>query len=467
MSNSDFANMQNNSLLFNTGFRVQEKIGLIAQPDRRVGNGENIRWKRIFDFRFKIYLQLLSKEMNLFRIFATTKQKITAKRLHKVNLMAFSAYTIPTIFYLKSAMKKFLLYLFYPLSSIYGWVTAVRNFFYNVGWCKSKHHSVLVISVGNLTFGGSGKTPHVAYLVELLSPLFKVAVLSRGYGRSTKGFREVGSQNTVSEVGDEPLMYALRYAGVPVAVDENRNHGIEVLKKKYRDLDVVILDDAFQHRSTHADLSLLISDYARPFYNDKVFPFGMLREYKRGCKRADIIIFSKVPDNITPLEKRAVLDSVDERVYQEIYFSSIVYADLRSVNNPAQTLPVEQIREAVVVTGIANPKHLWNYLEKHNIVCHKMAFGDHYCFTSQDIDNIVAQYKKTNTSMKAIITTEKDAMRLRGNEKLKEIPLFYIPIEINIHLEKHQRGKDFDKKIIKYVRENKTNSKFNKSYRLL
>lgn len=364
-------------------------------------------------------------------------------------------------------MKKFLLYLFYPITAIYGWATAIRNFFYNVGCCKSKHHSVLVISVGNLTFGGSGKTPHVTYLVELLSPLFKVAILSRGYGRNTKGFREVSSQNTAMEVGDEPLMYALRYADVPVAVDENRNHGIEMLKKKYPDLDVVILDDAFQHRSTHADCSLLISDYAHPFYNDKVFPFGTLREYKKGYRRADIIIFSKVPDNMTPLEKRSVLDSVSERVYQDIYFSSIVYGDLCSVNNPSITLSLKQIQEAVVVTGIANPKNLWQYLEEHNVICHNMVFRDHYYFTSQDLDNIVAQYEKAGSSMKALITTEKDAMRLRGKEQLKEIPLFYIPIGINIHEEKHQQGKELDKKIIKYVRENKTNSKFNKSYRSL
>lgn len=364
-------------------------------------------------------------------------------------------------------MKKFLLYLFYPFSALYGCATAVRNFFYNAGLCKSKHHSVLIISVGNLNFGGSGKTPHVIYLADMLHTMFKVAILSRGYGRNTKGFREVKRDDSAVMVGDEPLMYACRYNDVPVAVDENRNHGIGMLQRQYPDLDVIILDDAFQHRSVYADLSVLLSDYSKPFYKDKVFPFGTLREYKRGYKRADIMIFSKVPENISALEKRAVLDSVKETVYQDIFFSSIQYGELQALNPGTQTPRLEQLKEVVVVTGIANPEPLWKHLETYNMVCHKMNFGDHHYFKTQEIENMINLYQHIECLEKAVLTTEKDAMRLKGNENLSSVPVFYIPINVVIHLENQKRGINLNEKIIKYVRENKTNSKFNTSYRIL
>lgn len=212
-----------------------------------------------------------------------------------------------------------------PFSLIYGLIVGVRNYFFNNGLLKSVEFKIPVISVGNLSAGGTGKTPHVEYLIRLLKDHFKIAVVSRGYLRKTRGFVLTDINSTVSMVGDEPMQYINKFKNLLVAVDENRNHGIQKLMTSHTELDAVILDDAFQHRYVKPGLSILLTDFHSLYSKDFLLPVGRLRESKKGAKRADIIIVTKTDPVFSPLSKRAVLEQLKPQPHQKVFFSYVTY----------------------------------------------------------------------------------------------------------------------------------------------
>lgn len=331
-------------------------------------------------------------------------------------------------------MKKLLLqiikYLLLPFGVLYGIITAIRNKMYDLGWFQSFEFSLPVICIGNITAGGTGKTPQTAYLIELLSRNYVTAVLSRGYGRYTKGFRLAHTGSTAREIGDEPFLYFSKYPQVTVAVAEERMTAIPELLQKKPDIQIILLDDAFQHRSVKAGINILITDYHHLYTKDFVLPFGMLRESRKGAKRADIIIVSKCPDNITKDEKISITNEINPLSHQQVFFTKIQYGMLYSLSDKQKE--INENTYIILVTGIAYPEPLLSHLKKtfHNI--HHIAYNDHHYFTYNDIDEIHAAYLHIPTENKIVVSTEKDVSRLKLFEKEileKELPIYAQPIE--------------------------------------
>lgn len=310
----------------------------------------------------------------------------------------------------------FLRKLLFPFSLLYGGITALRNFLYNKGFLKSKSYDFPVICVGNLSTGGTGKSPMIELLVSFLKDEHKIAVLSRGYKRKTSGYREVLISNSVEEVGDEPLQFKKKYPEITVAVCENRQTGIEKLK----DLaNVVLLDDAFQHRKVKASLNILLTSFDRLYINDCMLPAGNLREPKFGAKRADIIVVTKCPENLYNSKMEEIKQKLKLKTHQEIYFSRIDYSSV--IKNETESKPLSYLKnlEFLLVTGIANPKPLVEFLKNKGLNFDEKSFPDHHNFTTSEIEAL----KKHAL----ILTTEKDFMRLQPIAKATEI--YYLPIK--------------------------------------
>ena len=350
----------------------------------------------------------------------------------------------------------------YPLSLLYGIIVFVRNLFYDFNILESKEFDVPIISVGNITVGGTGKTPHVEYLVSLLKDSFQVATLSRGYKRISKGFRLVESTSTVAEVGDEPLQIKRKFHSSTVAVCENRVQGVERLLHlpEGNSPDVIILDDAFQHRRIKPGLNILLIDYNRQLISDNLLPLGRLRESASQIHRANIIIFTKCPQDITPIQRRIIKKDITLRPYQDLFFTTVSYSRLFSV------FPGEIENEnfifckddsVLIVTGIASPKPLHDYIEAQGCQVRKMVFPDHYNYSEKDIQAIISTFDEIKSERKIVLTTKKDALRFKELrnpfDKLKSI-LFYIPVRVNFL---SGDDKQFNKRIIDYVGENKRN----------
>jgi tetraacyldisaccharide 4'-kinase len=350
-------------------------------------------------------------------------------------------------------MKKIIPFILLPLSTLYGIILYIRNKFYDWNLFQTTKFNLPIINVGNLAVGGVGKTPHVEYLIRLLEHKNQIATLSRGYKRKTTGFILADKNTTLFDIGDEPLQYHKKFKDLIVAVDEKRVRGIHLLKEKHPDLMSIILDDAFQHRAVNAGLNILITDYSKLYINDFVLPSGRLREWKSGMKRAQIIIISKCDENIKQEEKISIINKINPLPYQKIYFSSIKYGELTPFTNKPKTIN-SAIDSAIVISGIANPKPLLNKVNTLvNNVKH-INFPDHHQFNDADIKKIKEDFKSLKGNNKILITTEKDFMRLSLPgilKKLKDIPSFYIPIEI------YFLGNDkeiFDTQIKKYVGKN-------------
>ena len=355
-------------------------------------------------------------------------------------------------------IKKWLL----PLSFLYGLGVRFRNILFDWGIIKSKSFPMPIICVGNLTVGGTGKTPHTELLIELLQEDYNVAVLSRGYKRKTKGFIEANELSTSFTIGDEPCQIKSKYPNITVAVDRDRCNGIEKLMSKQDPfIDVVLLDDAFQHRKVKAGLNILLTDYNRLFTEDKLLPAGRLREPTKGKDRAHIVIVTKCPEDIKPIHYNIVSKHLDLYPFQDLFFSRFKYGDLTPVfpnkQKSRQLTSITNKDEVLLVTGIANPKTLEDKIKEYTSRITSLNFQDHHNFKSIDIKRIANQFDKMNSASKIIITTEKDAIRLKG---LKEIPdevknnLYALPVRILIlQQQKHK----FIKKINNYVRENQRN----------
>lgn len=349
----------------------------------------------------------------------------------------------------------------YPLSIVYGSAIWLRNLLFDIKVYKQHEFNVPVISVGNLTAGGTGKTPHAEYLIGILKTKTNVAYLSRGYKRKSKGFVLAKNNSTLEDIGDEAVQIKQKFPEIPVAVCEKRVAGIEkLLSIKEHEIDAIILDDAFQHRHVKANINILLVDYTQQIFNDHLLPYGRLREPTRAKYRANFIIYTKCPMDMKPIEQRIIKNKLDIRPYQNLFFTTIVYGEITPAVK-GLTLFSDNMRKYTVllITGIANPAPLVDYLKPQVGQIEHQKFSDHHNYTSTEIDQIITQFQNIESSKKLIITTEKDLVRLKS---VKNVPdkffeqLYYIPIEIKF-LDRTREL--FNRRILNYVTENKSNHK--------
>ena len=353
--------------------------------------------------------------------------------------------------------------LFAPFSLIYGSITTIRNWLFDKEILSSKTFDLPIISVGNLAVGGTGKTPHVEFLLSFLKDDLKMAVLSRGYKRQTKGFILADSKSTYNEIGDEPFQIASKNADVIVAVDENRVHGVTRLINQFADLQAVILDDAFQHRQIKAGLSILLTDYNNMYCEDSHLPGGNLRERQKGARRADMIVITKCPLDLKPIEIRLIEKDFILKPYQSLYFSSFEYCEIQAV---FPELVIEKWNftkisnlntSVLLITGIVSPLAILDHIHKYTNKVEKIFYPDHYNFQKSDFVKIEKLFSNIQTQFKLIIVTEKDAARLIANPNLPATLkpyLHVIPIKVKIL---NNQDEAFKQKIINYVTENSRN----------
>ena len=355
-----------------------------------------------------------------------------------------------------------------PLSFLYGMGVRFRNMLFDTGILESRSFPIPVISVGNITVGGAGKTPHVEYLIRLLCETKRVSVLSRGYKRRTKGYLLASSSSTSLELGDEPYQMYLKYGRqVHVAVSANRCEGIERLcsDPETKDTDVILLDDAFQHRYVKPGVNILLVDYHRLIVYDKLLPAGRLREPKDGKRRADIVIVTKCPPDLRPMDFRVITKALNLYPYQKLFFTSIEYGDLIPLFSNSRSLALSEITsdfEVLVLSGIASPQHLLCDIQKHTENVIPMTFRDHHIFTPKDIARINNTFDSLS-SKRIIITTEKDAARLVGLDGLSDDVrnhIYALPIKTTFLLEQQEQ---FDEFILSYVLKNSKDSILHKS----
>jgi len=320
--------------------------------------------------------------------------------------------------------------LLFPFALIYGVIMYCRNLFYDFGIFRTHKIRSKSIVVGNLSVGGTGKSPHILYLTELLNKSLPLAILSRGYGRSTKGLLEVSVNSNSNDVGDEPLMFKKRLnQNAMVVVAEERKKGVVFIEQKQQ--GIILLDDAFQHRKVTAGFNMLLTDYSFPFYHDFMLPAGNLRELKIGKKRAHCIVVTKCPDKLPSEEKESIINNLNVKRIP-VFFSKMVYGELISFGKPLSDL--NNIQKAILVTGIAKPQPLLKRLNRFYEV-ELLAFPDHYNFSREDCAEIHRKFDTFAHENCAIITTEKDFVRLDSlltSEEKTKYPWYYQSITVKI-----------------------------------
>lgn len=356
-------------------------------------------------------------------------------------------------------VKKWLM----PISALYGFGVCLRNKFFKWGIYKRKEYNIPIICVGNISVGGTGKTPHTEYLVRLLKNQYKVAVLSRGYKRKKNGFILSTIESTINEIGDEPYQIKQKFPDIIVAVDKKRTRGIENLLALASPPDVIILDDGFQHRFVKPSYSIVLSDFNRPVYEDKLLPAGRLREPASRLRLASDIIITKCPDALQPIDFRIISKDINAFPYQCLYFTTFTYQKLKPVFNSTgriEVLELEKLKDkhVLLVTGIASPKPLLDKVSEYALKVDSMMYKDHHAFTNTNLKSIISRFNKIKTDDKIIIVSEKDAIKLRGLNIKDDIKFFfyYLPIEVSFLDGEHK--KEFDEKIIKHVKEYRANS---------
>ncbi len=332
-----------------------------------------------------------------------------------------------------------------PLAWIYGGVIDIRHRLFDWGVLKSREFDIPIICVGNITVGGTGKTPHTERLIELLDGEFKVAVLSRGYKRRTKGFVLASTHSSFKKIGDEPKQIKLKYPHIPVAVCEKRVEGIEKLRAAHPEVNLIILDDAFQHRYVEPWVNIVLMDYSRPIYEDHLLPLGRLRDRRSQLNRAQIVIVTKCPEDMKPLDYRIISKHLDLYPYQSLYFTSLLYDELKAVF-PAENsrrITVEQLREepdeVLLVAGIASPELFAGYIGQYTTHTRLWNFGDHHEFSSRDLRKIEKWIASADENGRHgyVIVTEKDAARLLHSPKVSPLlksRLYYLPLRIHFML---------------------------------
>jgi tetraacyldisaccharide 4'-kinase len=348
--------------------------------------------------------------------------------------------------------------LLFPFALLYGMVISFRHFLFDVGILWSRAYDMPIIGVGNLSLGGTGKTPHTEYLVRLLRKQYRLAILSRGYLRKSKGFVLADKHSTFRDVGDEPLQYRRKFGEkVYVAVDKNRCRGIDNLLKLKSPPDIVILDDSMQHRFIQPGLTLLLTDYRRLYVDDYLLPAGRLRDLKASAKRADIIIVTKTERILSPIVRRIIHEKINPQKNQSLYFSYLKYGNPVAFPSMKVTQFEKNYSAIILFTGVANPYPLKDYLRYRCRELITIDFPDHHQYSEKDIRLIKKTWDEQFTKRKLMVTTEKDAMRLINSpylRLLKDLPLVFVPVEVKFH---GQDEKLFNRQILQYVNENKGN----------
>ena len=347
-------------------------------------------------------------------------------------------------------------YILLLLSYIYNVITSFRNLLFDYKILSSKSYSIPIICIGNLELGGTGKTPHVQYIINLLKSKYKIAVLSRGYGRKSSTIKYVEINDNVDLVGDEPLQIKKNNPSCLVVVEKNRNKGIKNILENHREIEVIILDDGFQHRWVNAGLNIILTDFSNPYYTNHLFPYGTLRENKKNSKRADLIIFTRTPEDTTHIQKKETIEKINLNSNQKFFFSEVKYGDWKCLNKNI-TFQERNNYNITLVTGIANSTHLTNHLMCTNKV-HHVNFPDHHNYSLKDLNKILFKFNNNNADKKIIVTTEKDAVKLSTyKNELNNVNVYYICIDI-----KFNKKQKFDKEILDYVRKNKRICKISK-----
>ncbi len=346
-------------------------------------------------------------------------------------------------------------YILAPIAIIYGIIVKIRNLMFDYKILRSVSFNKPVICVGNITVGGTGKTPHVEYLLKLFSPSFNVATLSRGYGRKTRDFGYVKATSNANEVGDEPLQMKLKYPLVQVTVDVDRVNGISLLIDENPDLDLIILDDAYQHRWVKPGLLVLLIDFNQRITRDSFLPMGRLRDSVKEKRRADIVLVTKCPVDLSQEQKASISNELMLNPNQSIYFTTMIYGEPIPVFKEfGKSFELNKSQVVFAFAGIANPTFFFSYIDNKAKLIESYTFPDHFTFTKNKIYPIFESYLKNGALGKAIFTTEKDAARLRGIASLDEEfkkAIFYIPIEVKF-LDNQENN--FNKQILTYARKN-------------
>jgi len=347
--------------------------------------------------------------------------------------------------------KRFILL---PFAWLYGAVLWLRNRLYDWGWLTSTKYSVKTIVVGNLELGGTGKSPHTEYLLKLLLPKHHVATLSRGYKRATTGFVEADQNATAASIGDEPLQFYHKFPEARIVVDESRRNGIAQLLETGKTPDVILLDDAFQHRKVQGGLQILLTRYQRLYTEDWVVPAGRLREPRSGALRADIVVVTKCPSELSSKEQEQIALKLALQPQQQLFFSTVQYTNLYT--SQGKSVPLDHIKnqeEIVLFSGIAHPAALEHWLKNQVKDVQHLIFNDHHNFTEEDLQTIRKKIDNIATAKKAILTTEKDWMRLKhlNLDMFKETTVYYLGISVSFL---NDSGTTFDKHITDYVGNN-------------
>ena len=348
-----------------------------------------------------------------------------------------------------------------PLSWCYGIGVGFRNQLFDLGVLRSRSYDVPIISVGNITVGGSGKTPHVEFLVELLKNSYNVAVLSRGYKRKTSGFVLASNDTMMLDIGDEPYQMKMKFPDVNVAVDENRRRGIcKLISNKYvKDIDAIVMDDAYQHRYVKPGINILLIDYHRLIIHDSLLPAGRLREPQEGKARADMVIVTKCPRDLKPMEYRVITKALNLFAYQKLYFTTLDYASPQPLfDAPPCELAELKDHHVLLLTGIALPEQMKADLLPYCKHIKQMKYRDHHQFTKKDVGHINKTFATMDADRKIIITTEKDAVRLHATNGLSDEVrqnIYSLPINVVFMQDKEE---EFNNKILDYVQKNSRNS---------
>lgn len=344
-----------------------------------------------------------------------------------------------------------------PFAFIYACILFLRNTCYDKKFLPETSFELPIINIGNLAFGGTGKTPHIEYLIRLLQSQYKLAVLSRGYKRKTSGYLFATNESTAFEIGDEPTQIKQKFRDeIALAVSENRVIGVPNLLFDAPETDVILLDDAFQHRAIKAGLNILLTDYNNPFYNDYLAPAGTLREYRAGYKRADLIVVTKCPDDLSAAEKETIIAKIKPLAKQRVFFSYQKYNSPVHYFNGSKTIDSLKETDVLVFSGIAKAQSFEDYLAKNaRAILYTKQFGDHHDFSTEEISELLTEFDQQVSKNKIIISTEKDAMRLQTDEfktLLQQYPVYYLPMQVDF-FETDKAA--FNQYILNYVEQNK------------
>ena len=339
-----------------------------------------------------------------------------------------------------------------PVALVYGFFAILYSWLYDHKVLYSVKFSLPVINIGNLTLGGTGKTPHTEYLINLLKQYINIAVLSRGYNRKSRGFQEIAADTPAKMSGDESLLYKKKYPDIGVFVSESRVDGISRLLMKNPQIQTVLLDDAFQHRGITPGLNLLLTEYDRPFFKDFFLPFGLLREWRTAYRRADAIIVTKCPDDLTIEQKDSFLNGLRQQNNQEVFFTRYRYFSPYYMYDHSMRIGLTYDLTVVLISAIASTSYLTKYLDSVECVYHSVEYTDHHNFTYDDILDLKTIFTELKSEKKLILTTEKDAIRLNEFREFiveKQLPLFVLPISVEFLFEQKD---EFDSYIKDFLR---------------